>query len=51
MTDATDVYAAQAGVYSVTGPFKAGVEGAGATAEEGAEAEALVQEVASCLGD
>lgn len=47
--EAVDVYAAQAGSYAVTGPFKAGVEGAQATAAEGAEAEALVREVAACL--
>ena len=47
--DAVDVYAAQSGTYAVTGPLKAGIEGAQSTAEEGAEADALVQEVATCL--
>lgn len=39
-----------AGTYAVTGPFKVVAEGAGLTVEEGLEADALVQEVAACLG-
>lgn len=47
--DATDVYAAQAGEYVVTGPAKAAAGGL-VTADEGREADTLVREVASCLG-
>jgi hypothetical protein len=43
VADATDVYAASAGMYSVTGPLKG-------SAVDGAEAEELVRGVASCLG-
>jgi hypothetical protein len=39
-----------AGMYAVTGLFKVVAEGAGLTVEEGLEADALVQEVADCLG-
>jgi hypothetical protein len=39
-----------AGTYAVTGPYKVVAEGAGLTVEEGLEADALVQEVAACLG-
>lgn len=47
--DAVDVYAAQAGSYTVTGPARAGTAGALATSSEGAQAEAIVREVADCL--
>jgi hypothetical protein len=40
-----------AGTYAVTGRFKVAAEGTGLTNEEGLEADALVQEVADCLGD
>jgi type II secretory pathway pseudopilin PulG len=39
-----------AGAYAVTGPFKVVAEGTGLTSGEGLEADALVQEVAACLG-
>lgn len=39
-----------AGTYAVTGPFKVAAEGEGLSSEEGLLADALVQEVAACLG-
>ncbi len=39
-----------AGTYAVTGSFKVVAEGTGLTVQEGLEADALVQEVADCLG-
>jgi hypothetical protein len=39
-----------AGTYAVTGSFKVAAEGTGLTTEEGLWADALVQEVADCLG-
>jgi hypothetical protein len=39
-----------AGTYAVTGPFKVAAEGEGLSNEEGLLADALVQEVATCLG-
>jgi hypothetical protein len=39
-----------AGTYAVTGPFKVAAEGEGLSSEEGLGADALVQEVADCLG-
>jgi hypothetical protein len=39
-----------AGMYAVTGQFKVSAEGEGLTNQEGLEADALVQEVADCLG-
>jgi hypothetical protein len=39
-----------AGTYALTGPFKVAAEGTGLTSDEGLEADALVQEVAACLG-
>jgi hypothetical protein len=39
-----------AGTYALTGPFKVLAKGAGLTSQEGLEADALVQEVAACLG-
>ncbi|HXG76403.1 MAG TPA: hypothetical protein VNJ53_07525 [Gaiellaceae bacterium] len=47
--DAVDVYAAQAGEYVVTGPAKASAGGQ-VGPDEAAEAEALVQDVAACVG-
>ena len=40
-----------AGTYAVTGPFKVAAEGEGLSSDEGLGADALVQEVAACLGD
>jgi hypothetical protein len=39
-----------AGTYAVTGPFKVAAEGEGLSSAEGLGADALVQEVAACLG-
>jgi hypothetical protein len=39
-----------AGTYAVTGQFKVAAEGEGLTTDEGLWADALVQEVAACLG-
>jgi hypothetical protein len=39
-----------AGTYAVTGSFKVAAEGTGLTVEEGLLADALVQDVADCLG-
>jgi hypothetical protein len=39
-----------AGTYAVTGRFKVAAEGEGLTTDEGLWADALVQEVAACLG-
>ena len=39
-----------AGTYAVTGSFKVAAEGTGLTSQEGLEADALVQDVAACLG-
>jgi hypothetical protein len=39
-----------AGTYAVTGQFKVAAEGEGLSSEEGLLADALVQEVAACLG-
>jgi hypothetical protein len=39
-----------AGTYAVTGSFKVAAEGTGLTSEEGLLADALVQDVAACLG-
>jgi len=39
-----------AGTYAVTGRFKIAAEGEGLSSEEGLGADALVQEVAACLG-
>ena len=39
-----------AGTYALTGQFKVAAEGTDLTSEEGLEADALVQEVADCLG-
>jgi hypothetical protein len=39
-----------AGTYAVTGPFKVAAVGEGLSSEEGLGADALVQEVAACLG-
>ncbi len=39
-----------AGTYAVTGPFKVAAEGEGLSSAEGLGADALVQEVADCLG-
>ena len=39
-----------AGTYAVTGSFKVSAEGSGLTTNEGLWADALVQEVATCLG-
>jgi hypothetical protein len=39
-----------AGTYAVTGSFKVAAKGTGLTTEEGLWADALVQEVADCLG-
>jgi hypothetical protein len=40
-----------AGTYVVTGRFKVAAEGTGLTSTEGLQADALVQEVADCLGN
>jgi hypothetical protein len=40
-----------AGTYAVTGPFKVAAEGEGLSSDEGLGADALVEEVAACLGD
>jgi hypothetical protein len=39
-----------AGTYALTGSFKVGAEGSGLTVYEGLLADALVQDVATCLG-
>jgi hypothetical protein len=39
-----------AGTYAVAGSFKVAAEGTGLTSEEGLLADALVQDVAACLG-
>ena len=39
-----------AGTYALTGPFKVAAMGEGLTVDEGLLADALVQEVAACLG-
>ena len=39
-----------AGAYAMTGQFKVAAEGEGLTTDEGLWADALVQEVAACLG-
>ena len=39
-----------AGTYAVAGSFKVAAEGTGLTNQEGLEADALVQDVAACLG-
>ena len=39
-----------AGTYALTGPFKVAAEGEGLSSAEGLGADALVQEVADCLG-
>jgi hypothetical protein len=39
-----------AGTYAVAGPFKVAARGRGLTTEQGLEADAVVQEVADCLG-
>ena len=39
-----------AGTYALTGPFKVAAEGEGLTSDEGLGADALVQQVADCLG-
>ena len=39
-----------AGTYAVTGSFKVAAEGEGLSSEEGLGADALVQDVAACLG-
>jgi hypothetical protein len=49
VTDATDVFSEQAGVYVVTGPARPEAGGQ-VTADEASEADQLLQEVASCLG-
>ncbi len=46
---AVDVYAAQAGRYAVTGPARSTTPGSALSAEDGDEAGAVVQEVATCL--
>jgi hypothetical protein len=50
LTKPTKVPTVVAGTYALSGPFKVAAEGTGLTSDEGLLADALVQDVAACLG-